>query len=311
MRLVPLRFLPRAHRRDLSGRDAYRHPRGRIASVGAALSILVATSCATYSQEDGEKLADEVYGLQTRVEALQKTIDELEAIEENQRKQLAVMTREVGVLSKSARRNDADLGVELDEMKEVVARLRGRVEGFDERVSGLETDSSKVQEELEVRFQGLAEKQKIEQAKTEKEKQRAIEAAKVRERLLGNSSKALKEVEALIKKGEPAEARLLVRELMLRNKSSRRFASLRPKSQFLIGETYFAEGNFQQAAAEYNTVRKKYSRSRYVPNALYKLGMCFEKLNLKDDAKLFYTTVVQEHKKSSVAKSARARLKKL
>lgn len=277
----------------------------------AACAAVVFTSCAHYSQEDGEKLADEVYGLQTRVAALQKTLDQLQSLEERQRKQLAVTTKEVGTLSRAARRNDADIGVEMDDVKELVARLRGRVEGFDERVSGLETKASKVQEELEVRFQGLAEQQKIEKAKTEAEKKQAIAAAKGRERLLSSASKALAAATKLIDKGEPAEARLLVREVMIRNKSKRRFRKLRPQAQFLIGETYFAEGNFQQAAAEYNTVRKKHGRSSYVPKALYKLGMCFEKLNLKDDAKLFYSTVVQKYRKYSVAKQAAARLKRL
>ena len=277
----------------------------------ALLLLIAATSCATYSQEDGEKLADEVFSLQTQVTSMQKALEELQAIEDKQREQLAVMTREVGQLSRAARRNDADLGVELDDMKEVVARLRGRVEGFDERVSGLETNTSKVQEELELRFQGLADQQKIDKAKTEQEKSRAIAAAKQRERLLGSPSKALAEATNLIEKGDAVEARRLVRELMLRNKKRRTFRSRLPQSQFLIGETYFTEGSYQQAAAEYNTVRKKYPKSKYVPQALYKLGMCFEKLNLKDDAKLFYKTVVNKYRRYSVSKQAASRLKRL
>ncbi|MEL7369766.1 MAG: tetratricopeptide repeat protein [Myxococcota bacterium] len=276
-----------------------------------SLGLIAATSCAYYSQEDGQKLADEVFGLQNRLTTLEKSVEELQAIEEKQRKQLAVMTREVGQLSKSARRNDADLGVELDEMKELVARMRGRVEGFDERVTSVETKSSKVQEELELRFQGLDEQRKIEKAKSEAEKQKAIASARARERLLTNPSKALAEAQRLIGKNEPVEARRLVRELLLRNKSKRSFRKRQPQAQFLIGETYFTEGNFQQAAAEYNTVRKKHARSRYVPEALYKLGMCFEKLNLKEDAKLFYTTVVKKYAKYAVSKKAKARLRKL
>ncbi|MEM7677408.1 MAG: tetratricopeptide repeat protein [Myxococcota bacterium] len=276
-----------------------------------SLGLIAATSCAHYSQEDGQKLADEVYGLQNRLTALEKSVEDLQAIEEKQQKQLAVMTREVGVLSKSARRNDADLGVELDEMKELVARLRGRVEGFDERVTSVETKSSKVQEELELRFQGLDEQRKIEKAQSEAEKQKAIASARARERLITNPAKALPEAEKLIENDEPVEARRLVRELLLRNKSKRSFRKYQPWSQFLIGESYFSEGNFQQAAAEYNTVRKKHARSRYVPEALYKLGMCFEKLNLKEDAKLFYTTVIKKYSKYDVSKKAKDRLRKL
>ena len=43
-------------------------------------------------------------------------------------------------------------------------------------------------------------------------------------------------------------------------------------------------------------------------DALYKLGQCFEKLKLPDDAKLFYKEVREKYPKSSVAKDAKARL---
>ena len=79
----------------------------------------------------------------------------------------------------------------------------------------------------------------------------------------------------------------------------------------MIGETYFAEGNFQQAAALYNGVRKDHPRSRWLPESLFKLGMCFEKLGLKDDAKLFYQEVRKKHRRHAVAKKAKARLQAL
>jgi TolA-binding protein len=45
-----------------------------------------------------------------------------------------------------------------------------------------------------------------------------------------------------------------------------------------------------------------------VPEALFKMGQCFESLSLPDDAKLFYKTVVEKHAKSDAAKKARERL---
>ena len=281
----------------------------RLALLASAVAL--ASGCSYYSQAEGEKLAGEVYALQTQMTALQQALGQLQDNEKKQVEQLGQMTKELSELSKIARRNDADLVLQIDDMLETVARMKGRVETFSERMSTVEASTSKVQEELDLRFQGLAEKQKIDAAKSEEEKAKAIEEAKERERLLADPKAVFDKAEALVAKGRPEEARKLVRELTVRNKDERSFRKYRAHAQLLIGETYFAEGNFQQAAAEYNAVRKNYKRSRWVPDALYKLGMCFEKLNLKSDAKLFYETVVKKYRKSKVAKDAKQRLKAL
>ena len=71
------------------------------------------------------------------------------------------------------RRNDADLGVQLEEMLAEVGRMKGYVETFSERVSDIEANVAKLQGDLDVRFQQNA----ANQAKTEEEKKRAVEEA--------------------------------------------------------------------------------------------------------------------------------------
>ena len=277
-----------------------------------ALTLSLAPSgCAYYSQEDGERLANEVYALQTQVTALQQALVQLQENEKAQKQQLGRINKELAELSKIARRNDADITIQIDDMLETVARMKGQVAGFDERLSGVEAASSKVQEELDLRFQGLEEKQKIEAAKSEEEKKQAIEEARKREQFLNKPKSLFKEVDRLIGVGKPAEARKLLREALVRNKDDKSFRKYQPHVQYAIGETYFAEGNFQQAAAEYNAVRKKHSKSKWVADAIFKLGMCFEKLNLPEDAKLFYQTVRKKYRKHKVAKKAAKRLKAL
>lgn len=273
--------------------------------------MAAAPACAYYSQEDGERLNNEVYALQTQVNAMQQALAELQETEKQRKKQLAQMSAELADLSKSARRNDADIGVNIDEVRETIARLKGQVESFNQRVTDLEANTSKTQEELDLRFQNLAEQQKIEEAQSEEAKQEAIEEAKRRERLLSSPGELFKEVDTLIEKDQPQEARRLLRELMLRKEDDRSFERGRARAQFLVGETFFAEGNYQQAAAEYNTVRKNHGRSKWTAHAIYKLGRCFEQLNLPGDAKLFYQTVRKKYPRSEVAKEARARLKAL
>lgn len=273
--------------------------------------LLWPSACAYYSQEDGDRLKDEVYALQTQVTALQQSLSELQENEKAQKEQLATMTQELGELSKAARRNDADLGVQLDTMMQDVARMKGAVESFQERMQNLESSTSKTQEEVNLRFAGLDEKQKLDQAASEEDKKRAQVEAEKREKLLSDPAGLFTEARKLINSGKAADARKLVRELILKKEGDKSFKKKAGEAQFLIGETYFAEGNWQQAAAEYNTVRKSFPDSDHVPNALFQLGQCFERLKLVEDAKLFYQTVVQKHPKSDVAKEAKQRLKEL
>lgn len=273
---------------------------------------LTAPACAYYPREDGERLSNEVYALQTQVTAMQQALSELEKSEKRLVAQLAQLAKEVGQLNKERRRNDADFGIQVDQVLETVARLKGQVESYSERVSQLEANTSKTQEELDLRFQNLSEKAKIDAAQSEAEREKAIEDAKKRERLLGKPRELLPEVRKLTVNGKPLEARKLLREFMIRAKEERSFRRYRPEAQYRIAETFFAEGNWQQAAAEYNIVRKKYPRDKkWIPEALYKLGRCFEKLELKEDAKLFYQTVTSKHRRSDAAKRAKKRLKAL
>lgn len=273
----------------------------------ALLSLLIfGSGCSYYKKADGDRLANEVFALQSQVAAMQQALNKLQS-------EASQLNASVGEVKKSSGRNSADLGVELQEAREQVAQMRGRVESFTERLSALEAQGSKVQEELDLRFQGLAEQQKIEKAKSEAERQAAVQEAVERERLLDNPKKVLATVRKELATNHPTEARKLLREVTLRKKDDKRFRRYyAAEAQFLIGETFFGEANYQQAAAEYNTVRKKYPRSRWTANALYKLGRCFEHFpKMKADAKYFYQEVVKHHSRSSVAKEAKKRLKAL
>jgi TolA-binding protein len=277
----------------------------------AAIAVVLscATSCAYYSQEDGEKLNNEVYALQTQVTAMQQAITQLQESEKRQEEKLGAMTDEVAELSKVARRNDADIGVQMEEMLQETSRMKGRVETFSERVSDIEAKLEKVAEELNLRFQGLAENQKISEAKSEEEKQKAIEAAKMRERFLGDPEALFREVEKMIGNNEAKGARALLREFELRADNDKRLSKSLDEAKYWIAETYLAEANFQQAAAEFNKVRKDFPKSKLEPEALFKLGVCFENLKLPADAKLFYQTVIKKHPRTKAAEKAKKRLK--
>jgi TolA-binding protein len=270
-------------------------------------ALLLPSACAYYSQEDGERLNNEVYALQTQVTALQQAVSQLQESEKDQSKKIGAMTEEMAELSKVARRNDADLGVQLEEMLQEVARMKGYVETFSERMSDIEAGVSKVQGDLDVRFQ----QQGADRAKTEEEKKRAVEEAAKRERLFADPEALFKEVENMLGKNEAGTARKWLREFVLRAEDDKKLKKFLDGAGYWIGETYLSEGDFQKAAAEFNKVRKDFPNSTYANEALFKLGVCFENLKLPKDAKLFYESVIKKAPKSKAAEKAKKRLKDL
>lgn len=272
-------------------------------------SLLLA-SCA-YSKEDGKRLESQVYAQETQLQALQSALNDLQQTTSRQTKEITALSEQVSVLNQKTGRNSADLGADMDTVKQELARLKGLVEGGKDRLDTIESQVNKVSEELDLRFQGLAEKTKIKESANEAEKQAAIEEAKTKERLFADPKGFLEHVVALVNDQKAGEARKLLREFLLRAKDDKKLDRYGGDAQFLIGETYFLEANYQLAATEYNNVRKSYPKSEKIPEALYKMGMCFENLKLPDDAKLFYQTLIKQHPKADATRRAKERLKEL
>ena len=281
-------------------------------ALGCYGLAVLAGGCSYYSASDGERLRDEVYALQTQVTSLRRKLADVESESSKSTKKLTRVSADVADLNTAARRNDADIGVVLDVVRQDVARMKGQVEGIDERLSSVEEKSAQTSEELDVRFQSLEEQEKIRAANSGRERTAAIRAAQARDQLLSNPKRALDRAESLLSEGRPGEARKLIRSLEIQQGRGSSWRTHAPRAQFLIGETYFAEKNFQQAAAAYNTVRKKYrGSSEFLPGSILKLGMCFERLGLKEDARLFYETVSKKYPRNPAAREAKRLIDRL
>ncbi len=279
-------------------------------AVGASvLAGALVGGCGFTSKAETDRLRDEVFALQTQLaeqvaaaEARQAKVDSLEQS----------LKERLETLDKAARRTDADLGVDLDRVREDVGRVKGDLVSALDRLSEVEAKTAKTQEEVDLRFQALAEKAKATEADSEGARSRAAEAVEAQKKLLSDPKGALERAEALIKEGKPAEARKLVRALEIEQGSSKGWPVYAPKAQYLVGESYFAEEDFRQAAAAYNEVRKKYPKATtWVPGSILKLGQCFERLGMKDDAKLFYDKVAKEFPKHPAGQEGKRLLAKL
>ena len=82
-------------------------------------------------------------------------------------------------------------------------------------------------------------------------------------------------------------------------------------AQFWTGETYYREKWYEKAILEYQKVIEKYPKGNKVPASLLKQGLAFFNLGEKANARLILNELVVKHPKSNEAKIARQKLKGL
>ncbi len=77
------------------------------------------------------------------------------------------------------------------------------------------------------------------------------------------------------------------------------------------GEDAFGKKDWKSAILQYQKYRDQYPKGKKFADATYKIGVCFQELGMKDEAKTFYDDVIGKFPKSDEARRARVRLKGL
>ena len=83
------------------------------------------------------------------------------------------------------------------------------------------------------------------------------------------------------------------------------------KDAFEIGEDFFEKKEWRRAILSYQKYRDANPKSKKFSDATYKIGVSFQELGLRDEARTFYDEVVAKFPQSAEAKKARTRLKSL
>ncbi len=83
------------------------------------------------------------------------------------------------------------------------------------------------------------------------------------------------------------------------------------KDPLAKAESFFDQGEFEEAIVEYDKYRKTHPKGKDYPKATFKMGLCFQKLKIDEDAKAFYKELIQRYPKSPFAKKARKILKSM
>lgn len=80
---------------------------------------------------------------------------------------------------------------------------------------------------------------------------------------------------------------------------------------FDLAEELFNQKDYKKAILNYQKFRDSKPKDKRVSEATYKIGVSFQELGLKDEAKSFYQELISKFPNTNEAKKAKIRLKKL
>jgi hypothetical protein len=83
------------------------------------------------------------------------------------------------------------------------------------------------------------------------------------------------------------------------------------KDLYEVAQDFFKQKDWKQAILNYQKYRDENPKGKNFPDATYKIGVAFQELGMKEEARTFYDEVSAKFPKSEEAKRAKTRLKGL
>lgn len=186
-------------------------------------------------------------------------------------------------------KTNADVGSRFSDVDEQIRFLNGRVESLENKLSRGSQDTDKAQKMNSETLADMNKKMAIYQDSLSK-----MEAQiQVLQSELGRSR---------------AEAAASVKEAQ---ESAVKAKAQSQKGPYEAGQDLFGQKDWKAAIIEYQKYRDRYPKGKEFPDATYKIGVCFQELGMKEDAKVFYQEVVSRFPNSEEARRSKTRMKSL
>ncbi|MFN7132229.1 MAG: tetratricopeptide repeat protein [Myxococcales bacterium] len=191
-------------------------------------------------------------------------------------------------LDRASRSNDANIGVQLEMVKNDIALLRGSIEEYVHKLNELETALA---EAKSAPATAAAESPKKKAEATEKPADKKEFLALVEQKLVE----------------EPAVGRQLAAEWL------KKFGRdpLAARAHFALGNSYLNAKEYRAALSEFGEIVKNHGNSEHAAPALLQSSECFAALKMKPEAQLALEEIINSYPKTEAAKTARARLAEL
>lgn len=241
----------------------------RLFGIAAVVGALApATGCIAL-KADQDDIAREVDKLRKEVLAQSQASNHNDELAEKLEGKLA----EVEEL---LRRNQADLGLRVDNLETDVQDLRGQAENADYVASAVRQELLEVRGDIEQRLQAL-------EAKLD-------EATSIPE----SKTELLAEAEKLFSARKYKQARKLWRVYESRYPGDEKM----PEVRFKIGLTYFSERDYKSALGEFYQIVQQTPDVPIIPDALYYSGLSFAKLGQCQNAIAYFDVLTQKKTKA-------------
>ena len=244
-----------------------------------ALRLVVAGSLAVplggclVLKKQHDELAAEVATLRTQVaEQGDKTMDTVERADALANQLEAKLAEVEEVL----RRNQADLGLRVDNLELDVQELRGEAENADYIASAAKQELVELRGELDSRLHTLEEK--------------LNEATNIPE----SKTELFAEAEKQFKRRKYKVARRLWRTYESRYPTDEKM----PEVRFKIGLTYYSERDYKAALGEFYRIIQENRRSAVFADALYYSGLAFAKLGQCKNAIAYFDALQSKKTKA-------------
>jgi TolA-binding protein len=229
---------------------------------------LLASGCIAL-KADQDDIAREVDKLRKEVLAQSQTSTKNDELADELEKKLAEV-------DEFLRRNQADLGLRVNNLETEVQELRGQAENADFVASAVRQELLEVRGDIEQRLQAL-------EAKLD-------EATSIPE----SKTELLSEAEKLFSARKYKQARKLWRVYESRYPGDAKM----PEVRFKIGLTYFSERDYKSSLGEFYQVIQESPDAEIVPDALYYSGLSFAKLGQCQNAIAYFDVLTAKKTKA-------------
>lgn len=237
-------------------------------AIGAVLLGAMSTGCIAL-KADQDEIAAEVQKLRQEVLASQENAKRTDELADT----LDAKLEEVEEL---LRRNQADLGLRVDNLEVDVQELRGQAESADYTASAVQQELIENRRDLDERLMALEEK--------------LNEATNIPE----GKTDLLAEADRLFAKRKYKEARKLFRTYESRYPDDAQL----PMVHFKIGQTYFSERDYKASLGAFYRVIQDAPKSEVLPDALYYSGLAFAKIGQCKNAIAYFDALQQKKTKA-------------
>lgn len=274
----------------------------------AVLFVALIFACAGCATKEDLRRSEGHLGM--KLATLQGDLSKLAALQ----KDLSKLQEAIGKNSefiKSARREQADVGADIIDLRDNIQKLRGATESLRVKVASLESkkkskDLNSDLDDISSRLTYLENYMGIVKGKDTNEKSREEGKGPVaaKQETATDKEKAYSSAYSIFKNGRYDEAKEAFRKFLKSFPDS----EYSDNAQFWIGECDYFEGKYEEAIVEYERVIQNYPKGNKVSNALLKQALSFLKLDDKSSAKLLLQRVIKDYPNTTSANVARKKL---